>query len=359
MFQVDDGWERSVGDWRVDEGRFPRGMGDIARRIEERGYIPGIWMAPFLVTRFAPIFTERPEWLLRDKAGRPVVAGWMPNWGNDFHCLDLSMPEVLDYLYGLFDRVVNEWGFRYLKLDFLYAGMLRGARRNGGAAYAHYRAALSRLTSITKRKDGKPTAYLGCGAPFESSFEFLPLMRIGADTREEWEYGQLKFLRHPGRPSARMSMMDTIGRAVWDGTVFVNDPDVVFCRSRSMRLTETEKELVALAARMFASQVMFSDDPADFDPETEGAFTARISDLYDKIAGVEFAPERVEGLRDVFTARSRDGRFSAMLNLSERDAFVPGPWAGERALLGHFRPARDGALFERHSASLFESPAAR
>ncbi len=354
VFQVDDGWERTVGDWRVNEARFPRGMKDLAGRIEEAGFIPGLWLAPFLVTRFAPLYREKPEWLLRDERGRPVAAGWIPAWGHDFYCLDLSIPEVLDYLTGIFDRAVNEWGYRYLKLDFLYAGMLRGSRRNGGPAWIHYRKALERLTSIRNRKDGKPVAYLGCGAPFEASFEFLPLMRIGADTREDWDWAQARFLRHPGRPSAWISMKDTIGRALWDGTVFLNDPDVVFCRTRRMRLSETEKELVALTARIFASQVMFSDDTADFEPATEGAFTERIVELYGRISGREFRPERVPGLRDVYTARSRDGRSAAVLNLSDSDAVVPGSWPADKAVLARFRSGGGRTVFAPRSISLFD-----
>ena len=354
VFQVDDGWERAVGDWRVNETRFPRGMKEMAGRIEDAGFIPGIWLAPFLVTRFAPLFREKPEWLLRDEGGRPVVAGWIPAWGRDFYCLDLSIPEVLSHLAGIFDRVVNEWGYRYLKLDFLYAGMLRGKHRNGGAAWVHYRKALERLTSIKNRADGKPVAYLGCGAPFEASFEFLPLMRIGADTREDWDWAQARFLRHPGRPSAFLSMKDTIGRALWDGTVFLNDPDVVFCRTHRMRLSGTEKELVALTARLFASQVMFSDDTADFEPGTEGAFTERIADLYGRIAGREFRPERVPGLRDVFTARSRDGRAAAVLNLSDSEAVVPGSWPGDKAVLARFRVEGGRTVFAPHAVSLFD-----
>ena len=354
VFQVDDGWERTVGDWRVNEARFPRGMKDLAGRIEEAGFIPGLWLAPFLVTRFAPLYREKPEWLLRDERGRPVAAGWIPAWGHDFYCLDLSIPEVLDYLTGIFDRAVNEWGYRYLKLDFLYAGMLRGSRRNGDPAWIHYRKALERLTSIRNRRDGKPVAYLGCGAPFEASFEFLPLMRIGADTREDWDWAQARFLRHPGRPSAWISMKDTIGRALWDGTVFLNDPDVVFCRTRRMRLSETEKELVALTARIFASQVMFSDDTADFEPATEGAFTARIAELYRLVSGREFCPERVPGLRDVYTARSRDGRAAAVLNLSDSDAVVPGSWPADRAVLARFRSGGGRTVFAPRSISLFD-----
>jgi alpha-galactosidase len=355
VFQVDDGWERGVGDWRTDEKRFSRGMAEIARRIEDAGFIPGIWLAPFLVTRFAPLFTEHPEWLLKDARGKSVVAGWNPGWGYTFYCLDLSRPEVMDYLYALFDRVVNEWGFRYLKLDFLYAGMLRGDRKNGGAAYVHYRRALERLTSIVERKDGKPTAFLGCGGPFEASFEHLPLMRIGTDTREEWDYKALKFLRHSGRPSAWINMKDTIGRSLWDRTVFLSDPDVVFCRERRMRLTESEKELVALVSRMFASQVMFSDDTADFDPDTEGVFTDRIAGLYDSLEGKEFDAKSVPGLKDVWIARSRAGDMAAVINLSGSEAAVPGVWPVDRAILARFSFDERGVVFHRHSISLFGS----
>ncbi|NLJ46772.1 MAG: hypothetical protein GX430_09445 [Treponema sp.] len=218
----------------------------------------------------------------------------------------------------------------------------------------HYRNALKRLTSVRRRRDGTPVAYLGCGAPFEASFEFLPLMRIGADTREDWDWAQARFLRHPGRPSAWISMKDTIGRALWDGTVFLNDPDVVFCRTHRMRLSGTEKELVALTARLFASQVMFSDDTADFEPGTEGAFTERIADIYGRIAGREFRPERVPGLRDVFTARSRDGRAAAVLNLSDSEAVVPGSWPGDKAVLARFRVEGGRTVFAPHGVSLFD-----
>ena len=95
-----------------------------------------------------------------------------PGWGGDTFCLDISRPRVVDYLLGLFDTIVNVWGFRYLKLDFLYAGMLRGAspgaRAGEGIGYwERYMDIMSRITSTTKAKDGKPVAWLACGAPFE------------------------------------------------------------------------------------------------------------------------------------------------------------------------------------------------
>ncbi|MCL2374725.1 MAG: alpha-galactosidase, partial [Treponema sp.] len=79
IFQIDDGWQRAVGEWEISEDRFPHGLACIAQRIEAAGFVPGLWLAPFLVTRRARIFRERPDWLLR-AAGKPVVAGFNHLW---------------------------------------------------------------------------------------------------------------------------------------------------------------------------------------------------------------------------------------------------------------------------------------
>jgi len=352
VFQIDDGWESAIGDWTIDEAKFPRGMAVLAKEIEGRGMIPGIWIAPFVLERKSASFRERGDWILRDDSGRPVVAGWNPSWGNDYYCYDLSIPEVEEYLAGVFDVLVEDWGYRYLKLDFLYAGMLRGERRRGGAAYAHYDRVLRRLTSKLKSLRGRPLAYLGCGAPFEASFRHLPLMRIGADTKEAWDWPALKAIRHQGRPSAYASALDTIGRSVLDGAVFVNDPDVVFCRTSRMSLTEGEKELVALADIMLASQIMFSDDAREFGDEAEAAFTARIVGLHDLLAGREYGADCLG--RDVFRIFSRDGSVSGIANLSDRPWVEPADrWDASRAIVLHARPGEGRLAFEPRTISLF------
>ena len=96
--------------------------------------VPGIWIAPFLATKLSAVFRERPEWLLRDISGMLVPAGFNPSWDGVFYCLDISLPQVEDHLASLFDTVIEGWGYRYLKLDFLYAGFLKGARKLPGAS---------------------------------------------------------------------------------------------------------------------------------------------------------------------------------------------------------------------------------
>jgi len=355
VFQIDDGWETAIGDWEPQPAKFPGGMARLARDIESKGLIPGIWLAPFIVERGSRAASEHADWLLRDKSGRPVVAGWNDNWSGDFNAWDLSNPEVGSWLDATFRRVVDEWGFRYLKLDFLYAGFLEGGRRGGGAAWEHYERVVSRITSRRANAAGLPIAWLGCGAPLESSYRHFPLMRIGADTKEAWDDFRASLVRHQGRPSAKLNLLYTLGRSVLDGSVFVNDPDVVFCRTKGMRYAEKEKELIAAVARMFASQIMFSDDSEDFGGPAEIAFTDRVVAFYDRIEGMEFGAQRTG--RDLFTVSERDGKAYGWINLGSRGVRVrdSGRWSRDPAFPFRARRLDDGWLLEGRSMTLLAS----
>jgi alpha-galactosidase len=328
VFQIDDGWERTVGDWQPHPEKFPDGMARIAWRIAEKALIPGIWLAPFLLMPASNTVRAHPAWVLRDADGAPVKAGWNPNWGGDVWTLDLSLPEVEEYLVSLFDTVVNTWGYRYLKLDFLYAGLMRGAfaGRKGGA-WQHYARIMARILEFSRARDGSPVAFLSCGAPIESTAPFMPLMRSGADTREHWEWLQARLIGHQGRPSAKVNMRDSIGRAILDKTLLLCDPDVIFCRTGRTSLKDTEKFLVGMLAAMFGSQIMSSDDPATFgksgtppDHLSEEVFTQQLIDWYGRMEGKEFGAERsLLRSRDVYHFFSRDRKIYGGINLSDRE----------------------------------------
>ncbi|MBL8966401.1 MAG: alpha-galactosidase, partial [Spirochaetaceae bacterium] len=224
----------------------------------------------------------------------------------------------------------------------------------GGAAHEHYERVIGRITSRVADRRGRPVAWLGCGAPLEASFRHFPLMRIGADTRESWEWPVLKAVFHEGRPAAYTNLLATIGRSLLDGTVFVNDPDVVFCRERGMALGEAEKELVALVDFLLASQIMFSDSAADSREPGAAAFTARTIGLYDALAGLEFGAERLE--RDVFSLKSRDGRVRGVANLGDRPyEAASGTHDRGRPLVERLERGGGTARFAARSISLFEA----
>ncbi|MDR2446548.1 MAG: alpha-galactosidase [Treponema sp.] len=344
VFQIDDGWEQRVGQWEVDEKKFPGGLRSLAEKIEARGLTPGLWIAPFIVTKKSKIFSEKYEWVLKDKKGKPVVAGFNNLWDGRYYCLDLSRDDALAYIEGLIDTVID-WGFRYIKIDFLYAGFFFGDFAQGGSPYEHYERACALLTKRTGAALNAPVAYLGCGLPLGASFRHFPLSRIGADTREEWDWNAAKLLGHTGRPSAYINLLDTIGRSFFDGVIYRNDPDVAFMRTRNCKLTENEKELIALVNFLLAGQIMISDDPLRLEP-ADLQLAKRMAALYAALADDEYGAVRLD--RDVFRLISRSGGITGVINLSNRPYPQREPLINGRFLIDR----RKNGAYAPHSISI-------
>lgn len=262
VFQIDDGWQISLGDWNCNTKLFPSGLKSLTQKIEENGYIPGIWCAPLIIDIRSMFAIEHPDYILRDKKGNLVKAGWNPRWGVNgiYYCLDLSHDGVQKHLKNLMNKIINEWGFRYIKLDFLFAGMLYGSFAKNNAAYENFHIVSKILTEIKKNNDGKDIYYLGCGMPMEMGFKNFPLSRIGCDTYEHWDNSFMRRIKWNGRASAYLNLKDTLGKALWNGTVFQCDPDVIFIRTNKCSLTLEEKKIIAFVNSVFGSQIMFSDN---------------------------------------------------------------------------------------------------
>lgn len=321
VFQIDDGWEEGLGDWNIRSDRFPNGLKSIVEKIEDENYIPGLWIAPFIIDSRSKTAKEHPDWLLRNRKNKLIVCGFNPLWGKfgSFYCLDLSNPEVIKHLDCVINKAINEWGFRYLKLDFLYAGMIYGKYQKNDAAYKFYTEAIKTLTARKNNKDGKPVYYLGCGLPFESSFKYFPLSRIGCDTYEHWENKISKKLNWNGRNSAYLNLKDTLGHAMWDKVIFANDPDVLFVRNDNCSLTYQEKLLIAKTDIIFGSQLMYSDDPANCTSKEEKELTKEIIEFQNKYKNQEFGLKEIK--KDLYKIFTKSGEYEGQINLGSEHIF--------------------------------------
>lgn len=322
VFQIDDGWEKALGDWEWNKERFPKGPEYLTKEIENKNYIPGLWIAPFIIDSRSKCAQTHTDWLLRDNKNNLVPAGFNPLWGKrgTFYCLDLSNPEVISYLDNLVDTIINVWGFRYIKFDFLYAGVLQGNHYISGASYEYFQKAIELITARKSDKTGKPVAYLGCGCPFELSYNNLPLSRIGCDTFENWENKLPKHLNWNGRNSAYLNLKDTLGHAIWDKVIFANDPDVIFIREENCTLTKDEKILIGAVNTMFGSQIMYSDDPSKQATEEEMKITEEISVLIKKMENQEFAV--INESKDTFTFWNRDKTIKGKIDLNKTHKII-------------------------------------
>ena len=267
VIQLDQGFERIWGDWTERNEHFPHTLKWLADRIKGSGCRPGLWLGPLTVHPRSQLATEHSDWLLCDRRGRPVSAGLLSN-GFIGRALDATHPGVEDYLRKLIRTAVEEWGYTYLKLDFLYAAALSGHRYNQSLTRAQaYRHALR----IMREAAGADTFLVGCGAPLGPAIGLVDAMRIGPDTAPNWAPdvpGILGFLkRDPALPSLRNSTQNVIARAWMHGRWWINDPDNLMVRDLQTALTEEEVVTQATLLGLSGGLPVLSDDLAKVPPE--------------------------------------------------------------------------------------------
>jgi alpha-galactosidase len=281
LIQIDDGWQNAVGDWLVVNSKFPGGMKDLARRISDAGYLPGLWLAPLVAEGRSILLREHPDWVMRDRGGKPVEAGNNPfNWGGLFYALDLENKEVRGYLVDVFRTIVEEGGYRFLKLDFLYAAALgdSGRETRGGA--------MARAVDFLREAAGD-VPILGCGVPLGSAFGRFEYCRIGSDVALKWEDRRLSFLRYRERVSTINSLASTIGRHPLLGKVFMNDPDVSILRETGHALSLEQRKTLFLLNQLFGGLLLVSDNPAEYGPECRKLYESQFPVRPKRILRVE------------------------------------------------------------------------
>jgi alpha-galactosidase len=258
LFQIDDGFQAQVGDWLEFSPEFPEGVAPLAREITAAGFTPGLWLAPYIVHSKAKLKRQHPDWLLRNRFGLRVNTGFI--WDNLNTALDLTQPEALDYTREVVKTAVHEWGFTFLKLDFLYAAAVQGRYRDRTKTRAQV---LRRGLEVLREAAGPDVTMLGCGVPLGSSIGIFESMRIGSDVDQRWK----PYIKRSGSflykeysvPSTRNAIQNTLTRAPLHQRWWTNDPDCLLVRSDS-ELTLAEIHSLATAIALTGGPLLLSDD---------------------------------------------------------------------------------------------------
>ncbi len=236
VLQIDDGWQQAVGDWQPNL-KFPSGMAALAGKIKRTQRTAGLWLAPLIAVEHSSLFRHHPDWFLRDERGRLVPAGF--NWGGRLYALDTTLPVVSDWLVDLM-RTVRNWGYDYIKLDFLYGGALKGKRHQDLPREMAYREALR----LMREAIGKDGYLLTCGTPILPAIGLCDAMRIGQDVSGEWEnLRDSRLFCNPGTPGVKNAIRTSINR-LWLDPLVKLDPDVVYFSTRGNVLTAEQKTLL-------------------------------------------------------------------------------------------------------------------
>lgn len=111
MFLLDDGWfgnkyprkddRAGLGDWEATASKLPRGVKALVKGAEKAGVKFGIWIEPEMVNPKSELFEKHPEWVIH-----------LPNrelyYFRNQLVLDLSNPEVQEFVYGVVDGLMTE-----------------------------------------------------------------------------------------------------------------------------------------------------------------------------------------------------------------------------------------------------------
>lgn len=258
LVQIDDGFEAQIGDWFDFRSTFPDGVQPLAAEIQAAGFTPGLWLAPFILHPGSKFVKENPKLILRNRYGRPVNAGFI--WNVFTNALDLSQPAALEHACDVVETARRDWGFPYLKLDFLYAGALEGQRKDRTRTRAQI---LRGAMEAVRKAVGNDTFLLGCGAPLGSVLGLVDSMRIGADVSGDWlpNYNGIQsfFKNEPHMPSARNSIQNILTRAPMHNRWWINDPDCLLIRPDT-RLNMPEVQTLATSIALTGGSLLLSDD---------------------------------------------------------------------------------------------------
>jgi hypothetical protein len=130
FFHMDEGYQFARGEYGTpDAALFPDGIATLERKATGRGLVPGIWTAPFEVSERSWVFQQHPEWLVHNANGTPIHLGYVTEGTDRLFALDPTHPDAQEYLTRTYRTLVQDWGIRYIKLDFMEDSAVEGYYR--------------------------------------------------------------------------------------------------------------------------------------------------------------------------------------------------------------------------------------
>jgi len=322
LVQIDDGYQRAVGDWLETSPRFPRGLAPLARQIRDAGFEAGLWTAPFCVVPESRLFRERPEWLLRQAGGLLFRGLLHPEWSAEgaVHVLDASLAPVREHLTALFRELVA-LGFTYHKLDFLYTQAMAAESADPALSRA---ARLRRGLEAIRSGAGEDAFLLGCGCPLGPAVGVVDGMRIGPDVAPAWAPQMpVEILGlAPTAPSTRNAVRNVLNRAWMHRRLWLNDPDCLMARSTSTALSRAEADTLAAAIAATGGLAVVSDDLPVLDAEARRLLRETFARARRVDAGGAAGTARALGFLEEaiptgVTARTLGGALMAAVNATD------------------------------------------
>ncbi|MGF1698547.1 alpha-galactosidase [Vibrio lamellibrachiae] len=116
-FIIDDGWFRGrnsdnagLGDWFLDECKYPDGLNSVVNYVNMLGMEFGLWFEPEMVNPNSDLFRSHPEWVLGTPEYKQATE-------RNQYVLNLQVSDCFDYILERLDEVLTRYNIRYIKWD--------------------------------------------------------------------------------------------------------------------------------------------------------------------------------------------------------------------------------------------------
>jgi alpha-galactosidase len=117
LFVLDDGWfgqrnndTASLGDYTVNRKKLPSGLRGFGEKLNDMGLDFGLWFEPEMVNEDSDLYRNHPEWAVR-------IPGRRNTQGRNQYVLDLTNPDVQDYIIDSVGDVLDSAPITYVKWD--------------------------------------------------------------------------------------------------------------------------------------------------------------------------------------------------------------------------------------------------
>lgn len=117
LFVVDDGWfgerdgiDNGLGDWYVNERKFPKGLNQLIDEVKSMSMKFGIWFEPEMVNPKSKLYKDHPDWIYNFKTREADTS-------RGQYVLNLSKDEVKEFVYNTLDNMLSTYDIDYIKWD--------------------------------------------------------------------------------------------------------------------------------------------------------------------------------------------------------------------------------------------------
>jgi alpha-galactosidase len=242
--QLDDGYQRAMGDWLETGNAFDGSVRSVLAEIRKRGFEPAIWVAPFIAEEQSHVFQQHPDWFIADSAGAPMrsdrvtFGGWRH---GPWYAIDGTHPDAQAHLERVFRTLRTEWGCTYFKLDATFWGAMHGGHFHDRRAtrIEAYRRGMQAVAQ------GAGDAFLlGCNHPIWPSAGAIDGSRSSNDIKRSWD-------------RIKTTAQQNLSRNWQSGRLWWNDPDAVVLAGD---VTDEECRFHATAIYASGGMVLSGDD---------------------------------------------------------------------------------------------------